>query len=440
MPRDLTDLMERATSVAPPEPHAAADVTRVAARHLRRRTTNLVAGVTAAVLVAGSLGYAVSRGHDSTPEPAKHLDYGQQLRLADAVPATAVPGFRELHYSIKPVDQKPISQRRERLGLPPREFVEYRDIDSAGRLVVVRGTGGFDAPDVPIVLAGPDSTSSMLAASPPAVKNGSNANGWVPSFVGDGRLLWTPYLPVVGDGQPQVHVTDLVGHHDQPLVMDRSKPAPGNGGLDVWVSGDRLWFVNQDLPGKDLTAAPTSTLYSTPIDDPTQLTTVAAHVVDAAASDGAVGWVTRDGLGHLGTTTGRISTFRLPLDRGCTVYPWSAQLGQFAVTDGLLAFAEECGSGKAKRSEPVVVDPSGRLVLHVNAPGAGNFALNGAAFAFFGIGGPSDARTGVYHVDLRTGVMSILGAEHSSSGAPVVAGRYVLWHDSASYHVGEFTG
>ena len=32
MPRDLTDLMERATSVAPPEPHAAAEITRLAIR------------------------------------------------------------------------------------------------------------------------------------------------------------------------------------------------------------------------------------------------------------------------------------------------------------------------------------------------------------------------------------------------------------------------
>ena len=53
MPRDLTDLMERATTLAPPEPHAAADITRLAERRQRRRTTNIAIGSVLAVVVAG---------------------------------------------------------------------------------------------------------------------------------------------------------------------------------------------------------------------------------------------------------------------------------------------------------------------------------------------------------------------------------------------------
>jgi hypothetical protein len=111
----------------------------------------------------------------------------------------------------------------------------------------------------------------------------------------------------------------------------------------------------------------------------------------------------------------------------------------FAVTPGLLAFAEQCGSGRSRTYQPVVVDGAGRLVLHVDTPSAGDFALDGSSFAFIGIGGPGQ-RTATYRVDLRTGVMAALGGEFSSSGPPVLAGRYVLWHDSRSYHVGEFVG
>ena len=42
-------------------------------------------------------------------------------------------------------------------------------------------------------------------------------------------------------------------------------------------------------------------------------------------------------------------------------------------------------------------------------------------------------------MDLRTGVLASLGKQKPSIDQfPEVAGRYVLWHDSDSFHVGEF--
>ena len=65
MPADLTDLMELATASAPPEPHTAADITRLAAHRQRRRTTSLAGGLALAVAVAAVVeppGHAFTAG------------------------------------------------------------------------------------------------------------------------------------------------------------------------------------------------------------------------------------------------------------------------------------------------------------------------------------------------------------------------------------------
>ncbi len=72
------------------------------------------------MVVAGVAGYGVTRGHDSTPEPVAPLKYGQQLKLTDAVPAGAVPGFRELRYAVPPSDQKPGIDGRNDSACPTR--------------------------------------------------------------------------------------------------------------------------------------------------------------------------------------------------------------------------------------------------------------------------------------------------------------------------------
>ena len=76
MPRNLTDLMEAAVSTAPPEPHQAADITRLAERRQRRRTT-FVAGAAALAVVAVAGGaFGLTRGQGTTPEPAAPFKYG----------------------------------------------------------------------------------------------------------------------------------------------------------------------------------------------------------------------------------------------------------------------------------------------------------------------------------------------------------------------------
>ncbi len=67
MPRNLTDLMEAAVSTAPPEPHHAADITRLAERRQRRRTTGIAGLAALAVVAAGGLGYGLTHDHATTP-------------------------------------------------------------------------------------------------------------------------------------------------------------------------------------------------------------------------------------------------------------------------------------------------------------------------------------------------------------------------------------
>ena len=147
--------------------------------------------------------------------------------------------------------------------------------------------------------------------------------------------------------------------------------------------------------------------------------------------------MTPDGRGFLGAAGGRIQSFRLPLDAGCSVYSHAGQFQQVAVAPGLLAFAESCGKGDSQ--EAVVVDGSGRLILHVDTEGSFGYSLTDGAFAFAGADTPTLPEVGMYRVDLRTGVLALLGKQKPSIDQfPEVAGRYVLWHDSDSFHVGEF--
>lgn len=349
MPSNLSDLMERATSFAPPEPHDAADITRLAARAHRRRTTGVVAGV-AAVMVAGVAGFGLTRGHDTTPEPADPYLYGQQVKLSDAVPVRSIAGYRELHYGIAPRDETQGTGR----------FAEYTHIDPSGRVTVLqhaeRGTGPVDG----LVLSGPDSTTSSATSPPSPGSNGSTPITWYPLFSGDGQLLWRSSAPVVRSDAPDLHVTDLTGGHDAPLIVDDNDVAlPVGDDSSVWIGGDRLWVVNLQ-PAKKLTSAPQYALYSAPLEHPSDLRLVADHTVAAVGTDGFVGWVTPDGRGFLGAAGGRIQSFRLPLDAGCSVYSHAGQFQQVAVAPGLLAFAESCGKGDSQ--EAVVVDGSGRLI------------------------------------------------------------------------------
>jgi hypothetical protein len=196
MPRDLTDLMERATSFAPPEPDAAAEITSLAAQRQRRRTTGIAAGLAAAVLVAGSIGYGATRGHATTPEPATPYKYDQRLDISDAVPASTLAGYRLEPWTVPSVQR----------GLPHHSpWPTYHDVDADGRMAVEDFPDGASRPPRMRLYDAPGAAPRVLRqpSAPPDYRG--PALDWAPSFLGDGRLVWT--APVV-DG---FHVTDLDG-------------------------------------------------------------------------------------------------------------------------------------------------------------------------------------------------------------------------------------
>jgi hypothetical protein len=444
MPRNLTDLMETAVATAPPEPHLASDITRLAQRHQRRRTTFVAAGAALAVVAVTGVGLGLARGGSggSTPEPAGSYKYGQVVDPGDAVPATDVPGFRELRYAVKAVDEQPQTRREDNLGVPNPAFAEYTDIDAEGRLVVRRRAAGDTSPIVGDVLAGPSSTTSSAQSPPQATSGGPLPIDWLPGFVGDGRLLWVPNAPVVRQGDVGIHVTDLTGGQDVPLVLDHSQPGPPTAnGQGVWVAGDRLWFTNMQFSQTDLKAPQTYALYSTPLDDPSKVTVVAEHTIGAAVSEGTLGWVTADGRGFLGSTDGGpIHSFPLPLDESCIVSRFAGEFGGVAVAAGLLAFTEECGSGDSRANRVLVVDGSGRLILEVHTVSAVDFAMSDGILAFEGSDQSTPKVFRAFRADLRTGALAELGVEGSAIKGVKVAGSYIVWHDRDSFHVGEFTG
>jgi hypothetical protein len=423
---------------APPEPHQANDITRLAQRHQRRRTTFVAAGAALAVVAVAGIGVGVTRGgHDASPEPAAPYKYGQQVSLSDAVPAASVPGFHEIHYSVNAVDRQLQTRQMEQQGIINPAYAEYTDVDATGRLIVEQRAAGDLSEVVTDVLAGPAVATTSAQPPPPPTTDNTVPITWLARFVGDGRLMWVPTAPVVKQGDVGIHVTDLTGAQDQPLVLDHSKPGPPTGGsLGVWVSGDRLWFVDLEF-STDITAPPTYALYSTPLDDPTNVTRLAAHAVGAAVSDGTVGWVTSDGRGFLADADGQnVRSFAIPLDPGCRVSSYLQDTGQIAVAPGLVALDERCGSGKTETDEALVVDASGRLVMHVTGTTAASLSLTDGALAFEAFE-PTHA-VGAYRADLRTGVLALLGQEGRTGHVTVVAGPYVLWHDRDSFHVGEF--
>jgi hypothetical protein len=131
MPRDLTDLMERATSFAPPEPHAATDITRLAARRQQRRTTSIAAGLAVGMVAAGVIGYGTTRSGDRTPKPVGPVPGRLHQSVADAVPPSSVPGFETIDYGVPSVASN--------LGpLAPAGAGQYADVDAGGRLMVMR--------------------------------------------------------------------------------------------------------------------------------------------------------------------------------------------------------------------------------------------------------------------------------------------------------------
>jgi hypothetical protein len=433
MPRDLTDLMETATRVAPPEPHAAAEITRQADRSLRRRRTSLVGGLALVAVVAGVAGYGVTRHHDTTPEPATHFKHGQTVSGSDAVPASSLPGYQPEPWSLPSI---------QHLSNGDAPLATYRSVDADGRLIVQRYPGSRPQGRLQVQLydrPGASPSSLQIPSSP-----GTNAGkpiSWLPTFTGDGRLLWAPDLPIVDNDKAAFHVTDLDGSHD--LVVHSGftigklsfSGAPGVDPGGFGMSGGRYWFQTYDhnLPGLQGAAF---TLYTASFGG--SLTKVADDVAAMAADDGRVAWVTT--AGEVMTETSDDPSphqVDVPLSAGCALTPTrdlQSGLGDLAVDRAVIALTERCGTGRDADDELLAFDPGGRMLVHLTGVATSKLSLTRDAVLAEGL----DVKTSdidVLRYDLLTGRLARLGAVSRTGGPPQGAGDYVLWYDTDGGHV-----
>jgi hypothetical protein len=432
MSRDLTDLMERATSFAPPEPHAAADITRLAARHQHRRTASIAGGLALAVVVAGAAGYGVSRGRDTTPEPADHLKHGQSVDLSAAVPAGSLPGYRLEPWTLSSVED---------LGPKYNPLATYHDLDADGRLILetVPRKNQRNPPQYHLY-DGPGQSPQPLQVPPSPGKNAGQTINWVPSFLGEGRLIWVPDRVIVDSAKAGFHVTDLQGGHD---VFVHTSFTVGNEGFDATpshvpgdgVAGDRMWFLVYDhsLPHFKGDAY---TLYTATFAG--SLTKVAEDVAVADVNEGRVAWITTDGkVATEDATGGSPHRVDVPLDAGCQISStqFLQSLHAFVVGPSVIALTERCGSGKDELDEPLAFDPSGHPLVHLTGLSTDAMLLGGDSLLIEGAGPSSGLETLRY--DLVTGSLARLtSATPTKMGQTQQArGDYVLWYDKEGGHV-----
>jgi len=439
MPRDLTDLMERATSFAPPEPHDAADVTALAAQRQRRRTASIAGGLALAVVVAGVAGYGVTRGHATTPEPANRYKHDQTVDVSAAVSASNLAGYRDEPWSIPSV---------QRLGRHFGPRATYHSIDADGRLIVVRqGKAAFQGPVDVRLFAGPGQAPRPLKVPASPGSNEGRPIGWTPSFLDDGRLVWIPSARDFSKQKAGFHVTDLQGERD---VFVQSAFRVGNNGFDGTpgtdrqsVSGDGYWFLVYDEALPDFRGSSYS-LYTATFAG--RLTRVAGDVAALAVGDGQVSWVTTDGqLVTENAQGGAKHSVPVPLTQGCHVPApielQNAGIGALAVSRSAIAMSESCGVGKNQRLEQLAFDLSGHLLVHVTGLDAFDPSFGGDGLVFAGLVLPGNRETGIFRYDLVAGTLARLGAPAKGGmlQAPRVAGRFVLWYDDHGGHVGEFS-
>jgi hypothetical protein len=423
MPRDLTDLMERATSFAPPEPHAAHDITRVAARRQRWRTTGIAGGLSVAVLVAAAAGYGVTRGHDSDPEPAAPYKYDQTVDVSSAVAAKTWPGF-----SVEPWTNPSI----QHLGAGYADLPTYRDIDADGRLIVVTAVGARHRL-LPRLYDGPGQSPRPWRQPASPGRNGTARVEFQPSFLSDGRVLWSPSLPIFSS-KNGIHITDLDGGDDVFVRSDQSKP---------WVVGDSLWYTVFDRPLRGTEGALEHSLYKTPFNGtPTK---VAGQVAVADVEDGVAVWVTTHGQVMTESTAGGSTRhIRVPLSPGCRMP--ATQVLQNAVGDhylavnhSMIALTEACGGEKSPSQELLVFDLTGHTLVHVTG---GAYAVD-PSLGTDGVVFNAVLDTGkvvALRYDLVTGRLAELsdrGTQHEVAPSQA-AGDYVLWYDQSGGHVGRF--
>lgn len=435
MPRELSDLMERAVSAAPPEKYLAGDITRLAARAQRRRTTWLAAGTAAAVVAVAGVTVGLAQHHPSKPEPS-HPPYlhDRTVDASSAVPAESLPGYRLEPWTL------PSTQD---LGRTFKPYDTYRDIDAQGRLLVghvtetgIVGVSTYRLYDAP-------GQERPLRQPPSPGKNGTTQVVWVPSFHEDG-LIWSPSAPVFR-AKTGYHLTDLNGEHDV-FVDTRTEVANPTPQPDhAWVSGDRILFLTYDhIVDKQTGTIAYSLLSET---SSGSVTTVARDVASADVNDGVVGWVTTDGHVMLaGAAGGPAHEVDVPLDPGCLVTPAVSlqNANTLRVSSGVITVTERCGRGKQTPDELVAFDPSGRPFVHLTGVATYGVVLAGDSLLLTALDptAPTGRDVVKYRYDLGTGSLATIGTPASSTDLQDLhgAGDYVLWYDKTGGHVAKIPG
>jgi hypothetical protein len=436
MPRNLTDLMESAVSSAPPEPHRAYDITRLAQRRQRRRTSFVAAGAALAVVAVTGAGFGLTRGgHDASPQPAAPYKMGLTVDLSSAVPASAVPGYRIEPWTIPSV-------QRFGAGLGP--LGTYQQVDAAGRLIVEDAPEGDPAGPLRIrVFDGPGEAPRALQRPPSPGSNSGNPINWIPSFLDDGRLLWHPSAPIVDAARAGFHLTDLDGRHDvfvhghitvgHLTTQDVTRP---------WVSGDRFWFTSYD--NSSLKGGISNSLYTVTFSG--QVTKVAEHVAVAQVGDGTVAWVTTDGeVVTESASTGPQHHVTVPLPAGChmpsTQVFQNAGQSPLGVSRSLIALSLTCGTSKTALPQLVAFDEEGRLIVHITGMFSFNPSLGPDELVFQGLDPKAPFSGTAFRYDLVTGTLAQVAPfwKGSPLAYPQGSGDRVLWYDAKGGHVGEFT-
>jgi hypothetical protein len=416
MPRNLTDLMEAAVSTAPPEPHHASDITRLAERHRRRRTT-FVAGATAVAVIAVAGGaFGLTRGHATAPEPATSLLHDQTVDASQAVPASSLPGYTAQPWTIRSV------QRFQDNSANPT----YQAVDSAGRLLVVDTPDGtqvqgpfrarlYDAP-------GGAAQPLQAPASPGTV--GSVPISWLPEFYGTGHLLWHQ-----STGAPGFHITDLQGGHDEFVPATFRVGTRRIFAHPDDVTAGSMWMT-VPVPPFSKTGFAVSDVYRGTSSG--SATKVGTGVSALDVGPGMAGWVTTHGQVLVQSATGAPpEQVPVPLDKGCRVLPArSLQSVGFAVTTSAVALTELCGSGDKATQQLLAFDLSGRPLVRITGVTPFNMSFAGDTLLF-------QANEMVLRYDLATGTLSQLNAPKTAGylQPPRGAGSYVLWYDTQGGHV-----
>jgi hypothetical protein len=438
MPRDLTDLMERATSFAPPEPHAAHDITRRAAQAQRRRTTSIAASLAVIVVAAGAIGYGTTRSGDTTPKPVGPPQEGLHVSVADAVPASSLAGFSTLDYGVPSVAGN--------LGpVAPNGVGQYADVDAAGRLMVMELTesGGSTPVLTPAyeLVEGPGKspTSVLSPGQPPDAPAGL----WQPSFTGDGRLAWQQ----PNAGTLDYLLTDARGQHPITVSNDLSGVPGGTPGgshpvRSVWYEDGRVWFSVVTRQNAATAQRPRQwvSLYSVDPAHPSVLRAEKpAHAVEIALGGGEAAWLDGSTVRAVDLSTGAERTVPVPMDPGCQLPIPSSFVdgnlpGVLTINGHLVSLLEVCPSS----NHLVVTDLDGRLVTDITSTSPGylqQIRLSGDLLTFEG--DLSDGTFASYVDDLATRQVVRLGSSRQQLvGAPRANGRYVLWYDGAGGHVG----